>query len=577
MQYSSYDPNVGTILLARALVSSYRLGAMGAHADDTSLPPVRFETHPDRYRHWRLELPAEYGGAVARMVMDVREAEGLRPGYPLKLNSYDLGVDIELADALQRIRFEHPGVKALVFTSGKDRIFCSGANIYMLGSSTHGFKVNFCKYTNETRLYLEEMSAESGVASLAAVAGTASGGGYELAIACDEIALVDDGSSAVSLPEAPLLGVLPGTGGLTRLVDKRKIRRDLADAFSTVAEGVRGKRALEWGLVDEAPPKKDFDAAVKRRLDAMVARSKRRPSKAVKLEPLGAERRYVKVDLEPKGRVATLTMRAPEGAEPQTPDELAKAGSNAWAIRAWRELDDALLDLRFNQPGIGVVAIKTSGGPEKVLAVDAMLVKHKDDGLVREVTLLVKRFLKRLDNTAKSLFALVEPGGAFAGSLFELALAADRVFMLDDPDGKNEVRVGPASGGLFPMSNGLSRLQSRFLREPERVACVLEHGAPFDTKAALDAGLVTFAPDDIDWDDEIRIAFEERASLSPDAMTGMEASLRYGGPETMETKIFGRLTAWQNWIFQRPNAVGPRGALTLYGRPERPEFDFNRT
>ena len=385
---------------------------MGAHADDSSLPPVRFESHPDRYRHWRLEIPPEYGGAVARMVMDVREAEGLRPGYPLKLNSYDLGVDVELADALLRVRFEHPEVRALVFTSGKDRIFCSGANIYMLGSSTHGFKVNFCKFTNETRLYLEEMSAETGVASLAALAGTASGGGYELAIACDEIALVDDGSSAVSLPEAPLLGVLPGTGGLTRLVDKRKIRRDLADAFSTVAEGVRGKRSVEWGLVDEAPPKKDFDAAVKRRLDALVARSKRRPMKAVKLEPLGTERRYVKVEHEPKAHLATLTLRAPEGAEPQTPDELAKAGSGAWAIRAWRELDDALLDLRFNQPGISVIALKTSGDPDKVLAVDAMLLEHKDDGLVHEVTLLMKRVLKRLDNMAKSLFALVEPGAA---------------------------------------------------------------------------------------------------------------------------------------------------------------------
>ena len=550
---------------------------MGAHADDSSLPPVRFETHPDRYRHWRLELPPEYGGTVARLVMDVRENEGLRPGYPLKLNSYDLGVDIELADALMRIRFEQPEVKALVFTSGKDRIFCSGANIYMLGSSTHGFKVNFCKFTNETRLYLEEMSAETGVSSLAALAGTSSGGGYELAIACDEIALVDDGSSAVSLPEAPLLGVLPGTGGLTRLVDKRRIRRDLADVFSTLAEGVRGKRALEWGLIDEAPAKKEFEAAVKRRLEAMVGRSKRRPVKAIKLEPLGTERRHVAVELDAKARKATITMRAPEGTEPQTPDELAKAGSNAWVIRAWRELDDALLDLRFNQPGIGVIALRTSGDPQKVLAVDAMLAKHAGDGLVREATLLVKRVLKRLDNSAKSLFAIVEPGSCFAGSMLEIALAADRIYMLDDPDGRNELRVSAMSAGPLPMSNGLTRLQSRFLREPERVSRVLEHEGPFGTQDALKAGLVTFAPDDIDWQDEVRIAFEERASMSPDAMTGMEASLRYGGPETMETKIFGRLTAWQNWIFQRPNAVGPRGALTLYGKPERPEFDFNRT
>jgi benzoyl-CoA-dihydrodiol lyase len=550
---------------------------MGAHVDDSSLPPVRFETHPDRYRHWRLELPTEYGGAVARLVMDVRENEGLRPGYPLKLNSYDLGVDVELADALMRIRFEHPEVKALVFASGKDRIFCSGANIYMLGSSTHAFKVNFCKFTNETRLYLEEMSAETGVQSLAALAGTASGGGYELAIACDEIALADDGSSAISLPEAPLLAVLPGTGGLTRLVDKRKVRRDLADAFSTVAEGVRGKRALEWGLVDESPSKKDFDAAVKRRLDAMVARSKRRPMTAVKLEPLGPERRYVTMTVDDVARTATLTVRAPDGAEPRTPEELAKAGSTAWAIRMWRELDDALLDLRFNRPGVGVVALKTVGDAEQVLAVDAMLSKYRDDGLVREVTLLIKRVLKRLDMTAKSLFALIEPGSCFAGSLMELALASDRVFMLDHPEEKVEVRLSLLNAGPLPMGNGLTRLQSRFLREPERVARVLEHVGPFDTKAAVAAGFVTFAPDDIDWDDEIRIAFEERSSMSPDAMTGMEASLRFAGPETMETKIFGRLTAWQNWIFQRPNAVGPRGALTLYGKPERAEFDFNRT
>jgi benzoyl-CoA-dihydrodiol lyase len=547
------------------------------HADDSSLPPVRFETHPDRYRHWRLELPAEYGGAVARLVLDVKEGEGMRPGYPLKLNSYDLGVDIELADALMRVRFEHPQVKALVFTSGKDRIFCSGANIYMLGTSTHGFKVNFCKFTNETRLYLEEMSAETGVQSLAALAGTSSGGGYELAIACDEIVLVDDGSCAVSLPEAPLLGVLPGTGGLTRLVDKRKIRRDVADVFSTVAEGVRGKRAKEWALVDEAPGKKDFEAAVKRRLEAMVARSKRKAMKPVVLEPLGTERRFVTMEVDARARKATLTMRAPEGNEPATPEELAKAGAAAWAIRAWRELDDALLDLRFNHPGVGVIALRTAGDPQKVLAVDALLAKNQNDGLCREVTFLVKRVLKRLDNTAKSLFAIVEPGSCFAGSMLEIALAADRVYMLEDPDGKNELRTSPMNAGPLPMSNGLTRLQSRFLREPERVPRVLEHQGPFSTKQALDAGLVTFAPDDIDWEDEVRIAFEERASMSPDAMTGMEASLRYGGPETMETKIFGRLTAWQNWIFQRPNAVGPRGALTLYGKPERPEFDFNRT
>jgi benzoyl-CoA-dihydrodiol lyase len=560
-------------------------------ADHVLHDPVRFETHPDRYVHWRLSFPADHGGAVARLVMDVQEERGLRPGYPLKLNSYDLGVDIELADALQRIRFEHPDVKALVITSTKDRIFCSGANIYMLGSSTHSFKVNFCKFTNETRLYLEEMSAESGLPSLAALNGTASGGGYELAIACDDIVLADDGSSAVSFPEAPLLAVLPGTGGLTRLVDKRKIRRDLADAFSTIAEGVRGKRSVEWGLVDEAPPKAKFEEVVKRRTDALVAKAKRKPFPAVKLLPLeakrsdtGAEYKYVTLALPPvgdhetrdrKARTATLTVRAPSGAEPTTPAELAAAGSKAWAIQAFRELDDALLDLRFNRPEIGVVALRTAGDPERVLAVDAMLAKHADDGLVREVTLLMKRALKRLDMTAKSLFALVDADACFAGSLLELALAADRIYMKDE-DGVS-VRVSAMNGGALPMGNGLSRLQTRFLDQPARVSRVLEQTAPIRTPEAQKLGLVTFAPDDLDWDDEVRIAFEERAAMSPDAMTGMEANLRFAGPETLETKIFARLSAWQNWIFQRPNAVGEKGALTLYGKPERPEFDFTRT
>ncbi len=556
----------------------------GPHAGAPA-EPVRFETHPDRYRHWKLDVPPELGGHVARLSMNVPEDGGVRPGYILKLNSYDLGVDVELADALTRIRFEMPDVRALVITSGKDRIFCSGANIYMLGSSTHAFKVNFCKYTNETRLYLEEMSAESGISSLAAVNGTASGGGYELAISCDEIVLPDDGSSAVSLPEAPLLGVLPGTGGLTRLVDKRKIRRDLADSFSTLAEGVRGKRAVEWGLVDEAPSKSQFAAAVKRRAEAMAARSKRRPQKAINLAPLevkrsaaGAEYRYVSLALDAKARTATLTVRAPEGKEPASAAELAEAGCNAWCIRAFRELDDALLDLRFNHPTIGVIALKTTGDAAKVLAVDAMLAAvSKDDGLAREAALLMRRVLKRLDVTAKSFFALVEPGSCFAGSLLELALAADRVYMKDSDEEAVTVAFSPMNAGPLPMGNGLSRLQSRFLKEPERVGRALETQGPIDTKKAVALGLVTFAPDDLDWDDEVRIAFEERASLSPDAMTGMEASLRFGGPETLETKIFGRLSAWQNWIFQRPNAVGERGALTLYGQPERPEFDWRRT
>jgi benzoyl-CoA-dihydrodiol lyase len=561
-------------------------GAEGAHdADEVQL---RFEARPDGYRHWRLEFPEEHGGAVARLVMDVEEGAGLRPagrpdGYPLKLNSYDLGVDVELSDALQRIRFEHPRVRALVITGGKDRIFSSGANIYMLGSSSHGFKVNFCKYTNETRLALEEMSAESGIPTLAALNGTASGGGYELAIACDQIVLVEDGSSVVSLPEAPLLGVLPGTGGLTRLVDKRKVRRDLADVFSTVAEGLRGKRAVEWGLVDEAPPKARFEEAVKRRLEAMVARSRRRHSRPMALPPLEAQRsvqgieyRYVSLRLDPAARTATLLVRAPDGPEPETPGALAEAGARAWALRAFRELDDALLELRFNHPAIGVVALRTAGSHAAVLAVDRMLASGLEDGLVREVVLHMRRVLKRLDLSAKSFFALVEPGSCFVGSLLELALASDRIYMKDAADEKVSMALTPMNAGPLPTSNGLTRLESRFLREPERVARLLEAPGELDTGSALAAGLATFAPDDIDWDDEVRLAFEERASLSPDALTGMEASLRFAGPETMETKIFGRLTAWQNWIFQRPNAVGERGALTLYGKPERPRFDWRR-
>ncbi len=560
---------------------------MGLHHPDRSEAPVEFETHPDRYRHWRLDFPAEHGGAVARLAMDVEEGGGLRPagsegGYPLKLNSYDLGVDVELADALQRIRFEHPEVKAVLVTSAKERIFCSGANIYMLGTSSHGFKVNFCKFTNETRLGLEDLSAESGVPSLAALNGTASGGGYELAIACDEIVLAEDGSSVVSLPEAPLLAVLPGTGGLTRLVDKRKVRRDLADVFSTTAEGVRAKRAVEWGLVDEAPPRARFDEAVRKRLAAMVARSGRRPFRAVPLPPLearrtdrGVEYRHVSLAVDPAARTATLLVRAPAGKEPDTAEALGEAGARAWAIAAFRELDDALLALRFAHPTVGVVAVRTEGAREAVLAVDRMLAANREDGLVREVVLHMKRVLKRLDLTAKSFFALVEPGSCFAGSLLELALASDRVYMKDSPDEAVAVAVSPLNGGPLPMSNGLTRLESRFLAEPARAARVLEAGE-LDTRAALAAGLVTFAPDDLDWDEEVRLAFEERASLSPDALTGMEASLRFGGPETMETKIFGRLTAWQNWIFQRPNAVGEAGALTLYGKPERPHFDWRR-
>ncbi len=559
-----------------------------AAPDNTPQPRVEFAREPSTYKHWKLQFPQEFEGRVAELVLDIPEEGGLRPGYPLKLNSYDLGVDIELADALQRIRFEHPAARVLVFRSGKDRIFCSGANIYMLSQSAHGFKVNFCKFTNETRITLEEMSSESGIASLAALNGTASGGGYELAIACDQIVLQEDGSSAVSYPETPLLGVLPGTGGLTRLVDKRKIRRDLADAFSTLAEGVRGRRALEWGLVDEAPPRAKFEAAVTARIRTLLETRSVSAHAAMQLPALersvsddGVEYKYVSLKVDRVKRVADLTVRGPEGEQPKDAAALAKAGADAWIVRAFRELDDALLELRFNEPLIGVVAVRTVGDPAAVLAVDEMLATNADDGLVKEVRLFVRRVLKRMDVTAKSFFAVIEnqadAKGAWAGTLLELALASDRVFMRDDDDGASAVYVSKMNGGAYPMGNGLSRLHSRFLADPSQVDAVLGSQGAIGTAAANKLGLVTFAPDDLDWDDELRIAFEERASLSPDALTGMEASLRFGGPETLETKIFARLSAWQNWIFQRPNAVGEKGALTLYGKPDRPEFSYLRT
>jgi len=546
------------------------------HTQDEA--PIRFETHPSRYRHWKLDFPAVYGGRVARLAMDVQEDGGLRPGYPLKLNSYDLGVDIELSDAIQRLRFEHPDVRALVVTSAKDRIFCSGANIYMLGSSSHPFKVNFCKYTNETRLYLEELSELSGIPVLCAVNGTASGGGYELALACDEILLQDDGSTAVSLPEAPLLAVLPGTGGLTRVTDKRKVRRDLADVFSTLAEGVRGRRAVEWRLVDESASRSKFEAAVKARVEKMVERSPRAASGAgMELPPVTVSRngdvsayKHVLLQVDRGRRVAELTMRGPEG------DPRGELDAGHWSVAAWRELDDALLDLRFNHPTIGLVVLHTVGDLEAVRRFDRHLVERAvTDWLAREVLLLQKRVLKRLDLTARSLFALVEPGSCFAGSMLEIALAADRVFMIDAAD--TNVALSVVNFGAFPMSNGLTRLESRFLYDPSIVTRLKDEAGPLDAGAALKAGLVTFTPDEMDWDDEVRVAIEERTSLSPDAMTGMEANLRFAGPETMETKIFGRLSAWQNWIFQRPNAVGEAGALTMYGQPGRPVFDYRRT
>ncbi len=559
---------------------------MAEHAAPS--PPVRFEAHPSRYRH--IKLTTE--GAVARIALDIVEGAPLRPGYELKLNSYDLGVDIELADAVTRLRFEHPEVRAVVVTSAQPRVFCAGANIYMLGSSTHAFKVNFCKFTNETRLALEEASAESGQHYIAALNGVASGGGYELALACEHIVLCDDGNSAVSFPETPLLAVLPGTGGLTRLVDKRKVRRDLADVFSTLAEGVRGKRAKDWGLVDEVVPKSKFDEAVLARAKAFVDATPDKKGPGVALPPVdgsrfeeggrsGVDYRYVSLAIDTSARVANITVLGPEEAAPKTADDARKAGASLWALQAFRELDAALLDLRFNHPTIGLVLLKTRGDMNVVRDHDAALEALKDDWFVREVRLLMRRVLKRVDLTAKSFFAIGEPGSCFAGSLFELSLAADRTY-LRSGDEQAYVALSPSNFGAFPMSTGLKRLETRFLHAPDRVkalAATWRDGRPdpIDADEAMKEGLATFAPDDIDWVDEIRLAIEERASLSPDALTGMEANLRFAGPETLETKIFARLSAWQNWIFQRPNAVGERGALTMYGRPERPEFDWRRT
>jgi benzoyl-CoA-dihydrodiol lyase len=541
---------------------------------------ISFETDPSHYRHWQLDVQ----GGIATLAMQVAEDGGLVPGYALKLNSYDLGVDIELADAIQRLRFSHPGVRALVITSLRDRVFSAGANIFMLGQSSHTFKVNFCKFTNETRLHLEEASRESGIATVCALNGTASGGGYELALACDEIVLVDDGSAAVSLPEVALLGVLPGTGGLTRVVDKRKVRRDRADFFSTTAEGVRGQRAADWNLVDEVVPKSRFQERVRERAEALARRSDRPATEAgITLPTLrcretadGLEYGHVTLALDRVRRVATLTVRAPDGPEPTSPEGFLRAGGHAWAIAAWRELDDAILRLRLNEPEIGLVLLRTEGDPQAVLAVDHVVAEHRAHWLVREILLLQRRVLKRLDLTARSFYALIVPGSAFAGSLFELALVADRSYML--ADAASSVAMSPLNAGLLPMASGLSRLQARFCGHDERVAALVAHEAAFDAAEALDAGLVTFAPDELDWDDEVRLAVEERAAMNPDALTGMEASLRFVGPETIETKIFGRLSAWQNWIFTRPNATGAKGALTVYGKAgQRPEFDWRRT
>ena len=530
---------------------------------------INFQTSPNEYKHWKLDV----AGSVATLSMDVQEDETLAEGYKLKLNSYDLGVDIELADAIQRLRFEHPEVAVVVITSLKPRIFCAGANIYMLGSSSHAFKVNFCKFTNETRCAIEDDSRHSGRRYLAALNGTASGGGYELAIACDEIYLVDDGNSAVSLPEVPLLGVLPGTGGLTRLVDKRKVRRDRADVFSTLAEGLKGKRAKEWGLIDDHFPTSKFDESIKARVQQLVSQ-KTTSNSGIKLNPLG-DYKYVRLELKREQRYADLTVLGPDGAQPTTPEEIHELGEAYWPLQAYRELDDALLHLRVNEPEIGLVCMRTEGSIESVLSIDETLVANRDHWLVHEIILHMARVLRRLDLTAKSFFSIVEPGSCFAGNLLELLLASDRSYMLMDSDAA--VAVSEMNAGALPMSNGLTRLQSRFLAEPEKVDEIFGEKRSFDTEEAEELGLITFAPDDLDWEDEIRVAIEERTSLSPDALTGMEASLRFAGPETMDTKIYGRLTAWQNWIFQRPNAVGEKGALTNYGKPTQAQFDYKRT
>jgi benzoyl-CoA-dihydrodiol lyase len=544
------------------------------------VPPVAFETSPDRYRHWRLA----FDGPVATLSMDVQDDAGLRPGYRLKLNSYDLGVDIELADAVQRIRFEHPEVRVVVITSLKERVFCAGANIFMLRGASHAWKVNFCKFTNETRLAIEDASAHSGIAFIAALNGICAGGGYELALACDEILLVDDGNSAVSLPETPLLGVLPGTGGLTRLVDKRHVRRDLADVVATTAEGVKGRRAVDWRLVDAVYPTSQFRERTAEHARARVAASDRQAhGGGIVLHPLEPEVtdsaiRYSAVTLriDRARRVATLTVAGPGADEPTTVDGIVAAGDRFWALRAFRELDDVLLRLRMNEPLVGTVLLRTTGDIEGVLAVDEVLLRERRHWLVREIVLFVKRTLKRVDLTSRSFFTLVEPGSCFAGTLLELALAADRTYMLDDPEQPNAIALTGMNGGPLRMSNGLTRLETRFLGQPGHAQALGERGGRLDPAAALEAGLVTFAPDDLDWDDEVRLAVESRAALSPDALTGMEANLRFAGPETMETKIFGRLSAWQNWIFIRPNAVGDTGALTAYGTESRPEFDFGR-
>jgi benzoyl-CoA-dihydrodiol lyase len=546
----------------------------------TKPEPVTFARTPEAYNHWKLSIE----GPVARLVMAVQEDKPLRPGYRLKLNSYDLGVDIELYDAVQRLRFEHPEVRCVVITGANDRVFCAGANINMLASSSHAFKVNFCKFTNETRLGIEDASAHSGQKYLAALNGVCAGGGYELALACDEIVLVDDGNSAVSLPEVPLLGVLPGTGGLTRLVDKRKVRRDLADVFCTVAEGVKGKRAVAWNLVDEVATKSRFADAIGRRAAALCEASPARATRGIALTPLESRVegdttrwQHVTLSIDRDKRVGTLTIAGPKASIPTDAAAIRALGASWWPLAAFRELDEALLTLRHNEEEIGLLLLRTEGDVDSCVALDRVLDAHHGDWFVNEVRLFVARVLRRLDLTARSLYALIEPGSCFAGTLFEVALAADRSYMLYDKDRPVAVAVTRMNGGPYPMSHGMTRLQARYLGDPDKAHEILDEPRVYDPTDAEEAGLVTVVADDIDYDDEVRVAIEERVSLSPDALTGLEANLRFPGTENGDSKIFARLSAWQNWIFQRPNAVGERGALTLYGKPERPAFDFRRT
>ena len=556
---------------------------------EKSAAPVRieFETAPERYRHWRIAV----NGPVAELILDVDENATLVPGYQLKLNSYDLGVDIELADAVQRLRFEHPAVKVVVLKSGKDRVFCAGANIRMLAGSSHAHKVNFCKFTNETRFAIEDASAASGQKYLCVVQGTAAGGGYELALATDHIILADDGNSTVSLPELPLLAVLPGTGGLTRVTDKRKVRRDRADLFCTLEEGLKGKRAADWRIVDQAVPRSRMEAAVAEAVKTLAALSDRPDdAQGIALTPLqrvrdGDTTQYssVRVDIDWPGRRATVTILGPDADPPGDAAAMHGEGAAFWPLRVSRELDDALLDLRTNAREIGTLVFKSQGDPARVRAYDAFLDAHRDRWLAREILHQWKRVLKRIDLTSRSLVALVEPGSCFAGTLAEIVLACDRSFMLsgveagDNRRGPAHMTLSPLNFGSYPMSNGISRLATRFLGEPESVErAQASIGTALDAEAAAEIGLITEAHDTIDYADEVRIFLEERTSFSADGLTGLEANLRFAGPETMETKVFGRLTAWQNWIFQRPNAIGPEGALKRYGSGVKADFDPER-